>query len=254
LVKDLDSVAAAGDFVWANAGQKRAVAVWAQSDMLGAGLRLVKGRRLECLSLPAGDWIWESGLAEQMPNRRLVFYGVERDPGVHKLMRKGVARAPHNAEFVAYESPMTLGAFAVRHPHLRLDVIFADWCGPWGRAKAAELHTILSNGMLRPGGFLLLTVCLARVRPTTVRELVAISKGEGVVGFSNVRDLRPPPKHDPDYKGHPESVVRGLPSAIMEMARSHGMSLEPVSLYMYANHGSRCHTPMCFMSFRRIEA
>lgn len=198
-------------------------------------------KRRTVLSFPGPTWAWEQGLADAFAGLKFDFTGLERDTKVHAKLAKACDYL--GANYHMAKSPVSFDEYAVRCRR-SFDVIYLDWMGTWSREKKSDIERLFECDLLRPGGLLIVTVCLRRGRPESIDELHDLSYDLPLAFY----DARGRDKYVDSVK------VRGIPHWIQNAAHEHRVKLRPLmaSVY-YSENGKKgeCSTPQLQIMMKR---
>ena len=215
-----------------------------------AGIR----EKISCASLPVPGWLWEQFIAEDTPDKKFVFHGIEGQPDKFQEMVKTVGQIQPghpNATFIP-EGPMGWVEFLQQQSRASFDLLYADYMGFFGAEKTAEIELMLRRRILRPGGFFLFTVSMNGRNSSWHNATLKLGKQHPEI---YVNDAFAEAKEAGVSEASPNTVVRcrGTAAMIQDIAESCGQKLRQVSTHLYYNkHKDLSPTPEVSICFRLL--
>jgi len=129
-------------------------------------------KNIQCLTLPAKDWIFEKQLARKFSHNQFLFQGIERDPIVHGASWNSIAKSsswPQNAIGILPEHPLAVAEFIDQLPGEQLeipyDLVYLDWMGIWSKEKRHAVNLLFERNAFAPHSFFCMTLGTGRSTP-----------------------------------------------------------------------------------------
>lgn len=182
--------------------------------------RAKKGEGVRVLSLPAGQWLWETSMRDEFPDVKFEFTGIEEDPEVH--CRLASSSALRDDSFRTTMWPTSVRDYVSTGPG-QFDIIYYDWMGAWSDDKVSDIYATLEQNTLAVGGMLILTVSLNRGTGDELRILKEYP-AELPCAFVDARQR--------NYYVSNHRVC-GIPRRISDLAVSFGQVITPSLLEVY---------------------
>lgn len=194
-------------------------------------------RYVNCLTLPASDWIFETSLSRRLPAVKFFFQGVERTPLIHREAWSAALSARlANATLCMTEEPSTVRSFlghSDRQWKMPFSLVYLDWMGTWSLDKMEQIHRLFLRRAFADTSFLVMTLSLHRGRHECFKRMARYVEPGAVEAVNRL------PMSDRTRRALTTITgplkIQGVAGFVKQEADYYGYAIEPLRVHVYDN-------------------